>query len=266
MTDKLTLKLKDKIVEVTMDDNGRYCLNDLYKASGSNRSKAPQQFLRSQKELEVFQTWKSDKGLNVPCEVTGEKNLTSEACKDDKQQNAVCENFDSYVVQTKVNRATKTFASRKVVFKYTMFIDKGFYEAVVEAFDKLSTGDVQEAANIASSVTLTPEIIAKYQKRYHKLMSLISEKYPDNKYIHSNINRLIGKAVTGYTPKELTGGFDTTVEYITTQGHLPAMNALIATLETITMLIAGGATDYHLIAATLQVKTGKNQSILEMLD
>lgn len=242
MSDKLTLKLKDKVVEITMDDNGRYCLNDLFKASEATMSKKPNEFFRHKHcDIELINL---NSGISRP----------------------LPEDFDSYAILTGKGRGSKTFAPLKVVYKYASFISKDFENAVYDAFTKLTIGDAQEAANIASSVTLTPEIIAKYQKRYRKLMSLISEKYPDNKYIHSNINRLIGKAVTGYTPKELTGGFDTTVEYISAHGHLPAMNALIATLETITMLIAGGATDYHLIAATLQVKTGKNQSILEMLD
>ena len=44
MMDKMILTLGETTVEIEMDDNGRYCLNDLYKASSAKRSKAPQQF------------------------------------------------------------------------------------------------------------------------------------------------------------------------------------------------------------------------------
>ena len=237
--DKLNLKLNEQIVEITQDDNGRYCLNDLYKASGSNDSKKPVKFLRSQKELEVFQTWKSDKGPDVPCE-----------------------NFDSYVVQTKVNRATKTFASRKVVLKYAMFIDKSFYEAVVEAFDKLTTGDVQEAANIASEYTLTPEIISKCDKACRNLRKVIKSKVPYDQYMYNNLFRIIGKASTGYTPKELTNGVSSAKDWIIKENHLPAMNAYIACVRICTTLLVAGVKDYHVLAAAIGAETGKNKDIL----
>lgn len=242
MTDKLVLKLNDQVVEIEQDDNGRYCLNDLYKVSGCNRSKAPQQFLRSQKELQVVKAWESD-----------------------KQQNAVCENFDDQVIQAKMNRATKTFASRKVVFKYAMFISKDFYESVVTAFDKLTTGDVQEAANIASSVTITPEIINKHNQLRKKLQETIQEVYGTKKHWFTNYFRLITKTVTGFTPKELTGGFDSTTDYITKEGHLPAMSAMIECERMILTLLKAGVTDYHIIAATLGVSTAKNKELLEQV-
>jgi len=91
----------------------------------------------------------------------------------------------------------------------------------------------------------------------------LKEKYPDNKHIYSNIYRLIGKAVSGYTPKELTGGFGSVIERIESSDNLPAMNAYIATLELLIMMISFGVTDYHKLAAALKVKTSKNGSILE---
>jgi len=45
--DNMILKLDDTIVEVQMDDNGRYCLNDIYKASGKGDSNKPAKWLRS---------------------------------------------------------------------------------------------------------------------------------------------------------------------------------------------------------------------------
>lgn len=235
--DKLNLKLNGKVVEITQDDNGRYCLNDLFKASGGDDSKKPSKWLRYQKELGVV---KVESGLKV----------------------LIPEDFDSYVVKTGKARATKTFGSRKTALKYAMFIDKNFYEAVVEAFDKLTTGDVQEAANIASEYTLTPEIISKCDKVTAHLKKIISERVQDKPHYYNNIFRVISKASTGYTPKELTGGFSSASEYIKGNNHLPAMNAYIACVEITTTLIVAGVTDYHVLAAAIGAETGKNKQIL----
>lgn len=42
----ITLKFDGKIVEVKKDDAGLYCLNDIFKASGSSMVKSPSQWNR----------------------------------------------------------------------------------------------------------------------------------------------------------------------------------------------------------------------------
>lgn len=234
--DKLTVKLNDKLVTVEMYDNGRYCLNDIYIASGAGESKKPVKFLRGASGIDVVDI---NKGQNVPCQSP-----------------------DSHVVRFKVGRATKTFGSLNTVLKYAMFIDKDFYKSAVKAFEHLTTGNVTEAASIASSITLTPEIISRYEKLEKALQATIASVYPDKPHMHSNFFRVITKAATGYTPKELTGGFGSTVSYIEQKGHLPAMNAYIACLQLTNTLLVAGVTDYHAIAAALGVKTGKNKEVL----
>jgi len=241
--DKLTLKLDGKAVEVMQDDNGRYCLNDIFRASGVTQTKKPSEWLRFKgDDMKKVKAWESDKaGFPTISEM----------------------DFDTYVVQTKLNRATVTFAPLKVVYKYAAWISKEFEDAVYSAFTELTKGNVKEAADIASSVTITPEIIARYEYLQAKLNKLLKERYPDNQYIYSNIYRLLGKVVSGYTPKELTGGFSSVIEYVKSKDHLPAINAYIASIELIMTLIIAGVTDYHIIAASLQVKTSKNGSILK---
>lgn len=238
MTDKLTLKLNDQIVEITMDDNGRYSLNDLFRASGESRSKAPVQFLR----------WKQS-GVEVV-------NLN------DVNPHRLPEDFDSYVIVAGKGRGSKTFAPLKVVYKYAAFISKDFENAVYDAFTKLTTGDVTEAANIASAVTLTPEIINQCDKACDKLRQVIQTKVTDNKYMYNNLFRIIGKASTGYTPKELTNGVSTAKDWIVKENHLPAMNAYLACVRICTTLIVAGVTDYHVLAAAIGAETGKNKDIL----
>jgi len=237
--DKLTVKLNDKLISVEMDDSGRYCLNDIYKASGSDRNKRTGNFLRNAStSMEVVD-------LN--------KWLENEPFPED---------FKSYVVITGKGRGSKTFAPLEIVYEYAAWISKEFKKAVYSAFTELSTGNVTEAASIASSITLTPEIISRYEKLEKALQNTIASVYPESPHMHSNFFRVITKAATGYTPKELTGGFGSTVSYIEQRGHLPAMNAYIACLQLTNTLLVAGVTDYHAIAAALGVETGKNKYVL----
>jgi len=137
--DKLTLKLNDKLVTIEMDDNGRYCLNDIYKASGSDRNKRTGNFLRNTStSVEVVDMNKRLKNEPLP------------------------EDFKSYVVLTGKGRGSKTFAPLGIVYEYAAWISKEFKKAIYSAFTELTIGNVTEAANIASSVALTPEIISRY--------------------------------------------------------------------------------------------------------
>lgn len=237
--DKLKLKINGKIVEVTQDDNGRYCLNDLFRSSGETQAKKPSEFLRFKGSDLIVVNLNSGESRQLP------------------------EDFDTYVILSGKGRGSKTFAPLKIVYKYASFVSKDFENAVYSAFTELSKGNTEKAANIASENTLTPEIIARYEKIHNKLLSLLKEKYPGNKFIYSNIHKLLGKVISGYTPKELTGGGKSVVDHIKNLDHLPAMNAYIASMEIMITLIAAGVIDYHIIAAALQVKTGKNGSILK---
>lgn len=238
MTDKLSLKLNDKIVEVTMDDNGRYCLNDLFKASGATMSKKPNEFFRHKaSDVSLVKLTAGNPAL-LP------------------------EDFESYAVMVGKGRGSKTFAPLKVVYKYASFISKEFENAVYDAFTKLTTGDVKEAANIASEYTLTPEIISKCDKACDKLRQVIQSRVPDNKYMYSNLFRIIGKASTGYTPKELTNGVSSAKEWIVKEKNLPAMNAYLSCVQICTTLVVAGVTDYHILAAAIGAETGKNKDIL----
>ena len=98
----------------------------------------------------------------------------------------------------------------------------------------------------------------------NSLKKLIDAKY-DSPHIYTNIFRLLGKAVTGYTPMELSNG-QGVVEWVKSNNHLPAMNAYIASIQNIKSLLVIGVTDYHHIAVTLGVKTSKNGSLLEALE
>ena len=178
---------------------------------------------------------------------------------DDQNSSA---DHDTTVIQTKVNRATKTFASRKVVFKYAMFISKDFYESVVSAFDSMSVGDVEEAQRIVSETVITPEMIATHDQTQKKMVDLIAEKVGSKPYHFSNYHNLVAKTITGYTAKQLTDGNATVKDWIYLKEHQGAMLGKIATMQLVINCLVGGL-DYHSTAMILGVETGKNKSILK---
>lgn len=236
----LTLKLGDTQVHVRRDTEGRYCLNDIYKASGKGPLAKPTRYLRNKHTgVEVVRLHKG--ALNGPYP----------------------EDFDSYVVLTGIGRASKTFAPLRVVYKYAAYISEEFKEAIYKAFEHLAKGEVSEAANLVSEVTITPQILEKYKRCKQVLDDTLKATFPDKPHIYTNYYRLISKSVTGYAPSVLTGDNGSTIDHITEKDSLPAMNAYIAAVETTTLLLRTGFTDYHAIGAILMVETGKNKKVLQ---
>lgn len=99
MTDKLTLKLGDTLVNVEMDDNGRYSLNDVFKASGASMTKKPSEFLRNKRT-----------------------NITVIDLREDRPITPYPENIDSYVVISGKGRGSRTTAPYKTTVAYLYFV------------------------------------------------------------------------------------------------------------------------------------------------
>ena len=245
MTDTLKLKLNGNVVEIGYDDNGRYSLNDLFRAGTTNQNKRPSQFLRSHK-VKVLKTWvESD---------TVHRSTMSE------------KDFDTYVVQTKMNRATVTYAPLELVYKYATYISKEFEDAVYAAFTELSKGNVQEAASIAESVAVPPELISKYNKTRTRLNEVVKEVYESDPHALSNFNRLAVKAATGYSPSVLHGKKSSSLEYMVEKEHPEAIQATIATMQLmITLMLMPYPISYQDIATALHVETSKNKERLSKL-
>ena len=87
--------------------DGLYCLNDLHKASGSESKNKPALYLTNKKTKDYLQT------VGIPT-VTVE------------------------------GRNGGTYAHKKVVYDYAMWISPVFKDDVIEAYDALVTGQLQE--------------------------------------------------------------------------------------------------------------------------
>ena len=159
-------------------------------------------------------------------------------------------------------KVKETYLSKLNTYKFASWISDSFYNAVFETFEAASEGNSIEAVNIATRVAIPQELIDKEAKLRVKMNSLITERFPDQKMIHSNFSRLISKAVSGFTPKVLTDGSLPSFKYMISKNHIDAVGAYIASLElAIIGLIVGS--DYHTIAAMLQVQTGKNKNVIK---
>lgn len=105
-------------VVVNVDAGGRYCLNDLHKASGGERKHLPSMWLRLSQTEELIQE------------------LCSEAEYLVRTQNCVLEENQPLTV---VNGGNKQgiYACKELVYAYAMWISPSFNLRVIRAFDNI---------------------------------------------------------------------------------------------------------------------------------
>lgn len=93
--------------EIRMDEDGRYCLNDLHRAAGGQRRHQPTNWLRKQQTIEL-----------------GEE---------------IAKSSDSRIspLDSKPGRNGSTFACKELVYAYAMWISPKFHLRVIRAYDSL---------------------------------------------------------------------------------------------------------------------------------
>lgn len=155
-----------------------------------------------------------------------------------------------------------TWSCKRAAILYASYCSREFQLAVIDAFIALTEGDTMQAAAIAESVAVSPELLEKHDVTRKAMNDAIKAKGIDmcgNAY--GNFYRLACKAATGYVPSVLTGKNGSAKDYIKQVSSAPCMNALIACMETITMGLKVGL-DYHKVAAMLNVETSQNGELL----
>ena len=116
------------------------------------------------------------------------------------------------------------------------------------------------------SVTISPELIRKAETLRSKMNQMIKDRFPDAKpYIYGNFNKLVSKGATGFTPKELTGGGKSSVNYMAEKENEPALSAQIATYETVIRMLAIPSIGYHEVAVVLGIETSKNKDMMKSI-
>lgn len=139
--------------------DGLYCLNDLHKASGSESKNKPALYLANKKTKDYLQT------VGIPT-VTVE------------------------------GRNGGTYAHKKVVYDYAMWISPVFKDDVIEAYDALVTGQLQEMQRSNSRQT------AKLESKFLTDAIKYDKKDGAKHYHFSNEFNLINKIVLGLNAKQ----------------------------------------------------------------
>ena len=100
---------------IRQDDEGRYCLNDLHKASGELRKDRPRYFLENDKTLELIQVIK-DENYDVG---------NPSSC------------FEPVNIIRGRGKEQGTYVVKELVYSYAMWISAKFHLIVVRAYDSL---------------------------------------------------------------------------------------------------------------------------------
>lgn len=134
---------------IRQDDEGRYCLNDLHKASGHNKKHQPSNFLRVEQTQELIA--EIDQGADMSL---GKKDSSSYMRSCLKTLNGV-----------------GTFVSKELVYAYAMWISAKFHLIVIRAYDAMV---MQWKINDRQSISpeqqaLLHEIVSRRSKGERKI-------------------------------------------------------------------------------------------------
>jgi hypothetical protein len=155
-----------------------------------------------------------------------------------------------------------TWVNKRGLLAFAAYCSSEFEDAVFDAFIALTEGNTMQAAAIAESVAVSPELLERHDAVRKSMNEVIKAKricMGGNAY--GNFYRLACKAATGYVPSVLTGSNGTAKDYIKNAMHGPCMSALIAAMGMIEMGLKVGL-DYHKVAAMLNVETSQNEGYL----
>ncbi len=98
---------------IRKDAEGRFCLNDLHKASGNEKKYQPSNWLRSQQAIDLIEFLK-------------------------------CEESRSLVPIIMVKQGLGTFVIKDLAYAYAMWINAIFHVKVIRAYDALVTSEIPE--------------------------------------------------------------------------------------------------------------------------
>lgn len=164
--------------------------------------------------------------------------------------------------KARADRGGGTWVNKRGLLAFAAYCSSEFEDAVFDAFIALTEGNTMQAAAIAESVAVSPELLEKHDAARKSMNEVIKAKrisMGGNAY--GNFYRLACKAATGYVPSVLTGSNETAKDYIKNAMHGPCMSALIAAMGMIEMGLKVGL-DYHKVAAMLNVETSQNEWLL----
>ncbi len=131
---------------IKQDAEGRFCLNDCYKASGSAKAKQPANFMR----LDTTQA------------------LVQEIAENSRSSDVRNASTDTGIpvspISVKKGGLNQgTYVCRELVYAYAMWINPSFHLTVIRAFDALVQGNVPAPVNRATPKPRKPSLAATFQ-------------------------------------------------------------------------------------------------------
>lgn len=160
-------------ITIRQDAEGRYCLNDLHKASGSEQRHQPRYWLENLQTQELVQEL-SDSGNPLSL-----NNSPIEVIKGGKNQG--------------------TFVVKELVYAYAMWISPRFHLQVIRAYDEL----VAKKVTLASKLPVRHDARVEYKPMQEALRQSREELGKETKHFHySNEADMLNRIVLGMTSKQ----------------------------------------------------------------
>lgn len=169
-------------IKIHMDAEGRYSLNDLHKAAGSESRHAPAQWLRLDQVADLIQTI-------INMQICTFAPITSRrGCKGG------------------------TYVCKELVYAYATWINSEFFLKVIRAYDALISGDTESALRIAATTTddrtplrgLVNRIMGKTGIHYQPLYKMVHCEFGVN-HIDELTSRQVAEAMEYLAGKVLEG-------------------------------------------------------------
>ena len=117
---------------IRQDEDGRYCLNDLHKASGDDKKHFPAYFLRNQQTKDLIEVIE---GENNDMQICISKN--SNPANSHSSKNNHYENSHSAVKVINGGNSKGTYVVKELVYSYAMWISAKFHLMVIRAYDAM---------------------------------------------------------------------------------------------------------------------------------
>ena len=117
---------------IRQDEDGRYCLNDLHKASGDDKKHFPAYFLRNQQTKDLIEVIEGEKD---DLQICISKNMNS--ANSHSSKNNHYENSHSAVKVINGGNSKGTYAVKELVYSYAMWISAKFHLMVIRAYDAM---------------------------------------------------------------------------------------------------------------------------------
>ena len=117
---------------IRQDEDGRYCLNDLHKASGDDKKHFPAYFLRNQQTKDLIDVIEGEKDDMQICISKNSNSANSHSSKSNHYENS-----HSAVKVINGGNSKGTYVVKELVYSYAMWISAKFHLMVIRAYDSL---------------------------------------------------------------------------------------------------------------------------------